>query len=387
MVENQNDVKFKQIRTGNGTEFRNHELESFCDEKGIYKKFSSPYTPEQNSVAERKNRTLIEAARTMLNGSVLSKHFWTDAVRIACYTQNRSIIVKRHDKTSYEIFRERIPDISHFYMFGCLVFIHNHRDHLGKFDAKADDGYSQDILLSQRLSEFITQEDNKYRRLIIYPPDEFQEDDPSRQYQNDQVINQPTDASSGNNTKDHGPIIEPLVPDVTRSHISNQAFTSSHPAPQDRWSRDQHIKLVNIIAIGSKWIFRNKKDEHGTTTKNKARLVAEGYSQKEGIDYDETFAPVARMEAIKIFLAFATYINFKVYKMDAKSAFLNGRPINETLYKGMIGSLMYLTATKLDIQFFTVLCARSARKQQSLAMSSAEAEYVAAAGCCASILH
>ncbi|GKF94034.1 retrovirus-related pol polyprotein from transposon TNT 1-94 [Tanacetum coccineum] len=85
MVENQNDVKVKQIRTDNGIEFRNHELESFCDEKGISQNFSSPYTPEQNGVAERKSRTLIEAARTMLNGLILSKHLWTDAVRIACW--------------------------------------------------------------------------------------------------------------------------------------------------------------------------------------------------------------------------------------------------------------------------------------------------------------
>ncbi|GKE72288.1 retrovirus-related pol polyprotein from transposon TNT 1-94, partial [Tanacetum coccineum] len=120
---------------------RNHELESFCDEKGISQNFSSPYTTEQNGVAKRKNITLIEAARTMLNGSVLSKHLWIEAVRIACYTQNRSIIVKRHDKTPYEIFRERIPDISYFHVFGYPVFIQNHKDHFGKFNAKADDGY------------------------------------------------------------------------------------------------------------------------------------------------------------------------------------------------------------------------------------------------------
>ncbi|GJW16878.1 retrovirus-related pol polyprotein from transposon TNT 1-94 [Tanacetum coccineum] len=107
----------------------------------FYKNFSSPYTPKENGVAERKNRTLIKAAKTMLNGLVLSKHFRSEAVRISCYTQNRSIIVKRHDKTPYEIFRERIPDISYFHVFGCPVFIHNHKDHLGKFDAKADDGY------------------------------------------------------------------------------------------------------------------------------------------------------------------------------------------------------------------------------------------------------
>ncbi|GKC64353.1 retrovirus-related pol polyprotein from transposon TNT 1-94 [Tanacetum coccineum] len=85
------------------------------------------------------------------------------------------------------------------------------------------------------------------------------------------------------------------------------------------------------VAIGSKWVFRNKKDEHGTTTKNKARLVAQGYSQEEGIDYDETFALVARMEAIRFFLAFITYMNFKVYQMDVKSAFLNGK-LKEEVY-------------------------------------------------------
>ncbi|GKC68248.1 retrovirus-related pol polyprotein from transposon TNT 1-94 [Tanacetum coccineum] len=128
-------------KTDNGTEFRNHKLESFCDKRGISHNFSSPYTPEQNGVAERKNRTLIEAATIMLNGSVLSKHFSTEVVRIACYTKKRSIIIKRHDKTPYEIFRERILDISYFHVFRCPVFIHNHKDHLGKFDAKADDGY------------------------------------------------------------------------------------------------------------------------------------------------------------------------------------------------------------------------------------------------------
>ncbi|GKC45321.1 retrovirus-related pol polyprotein from transposon TNT 1-94 [Tanacetum coccineum] len=77
--------------------------------------------------------------------------------------------------------------------------------------------------------------------------------------------------------------------------------------------------------IGSKWVFRNKRDETRIVIKNKARLVAQGYNQQEGIDYDETFAPVARLEAIRIFLAFATYMNFIVYQIDAKSAFLNGK--------------------------------------------------------------
>ncbi|GKB01734.1 retrovirus-related pol polyprotein from transposon TNT 1-94 [Tanacetum coccineum] len=103
-VENQNDIKVKQLRTNNGTEFRNSILVNFCDDKGISQNFSSPYTPEQNGVAEKKNKTLIEAARTMLFGSVFSKHCWTEAVATTCYTQNRSTIVKRHLKTPYENF-------------------------------------------------------------------------------------------------------------------------------------------------------------------------------------------------------------------------------------------------------------------------------------------
>ncbi|GKC41768.1 retrovirus-related pol polyprotein from transposon TNT 1-94 [Tanacetum coccineum] len=527
----------KQIRTDNGIEFRNHKLESFCDEKGISQNFSSPYTPKQNGVAERKNKTLIEAARTMLNGPVLSKHLWTDA------------------------------------------------DHLGKFDAKANDGYflgyssvskafrvyntrRQQIEETYHVTFDESIEAIRFTNTSVdeigiddssrYPPDEFLKDDPSRQYQVDSDVsyyiiphghsltkitqenyvpevvapNEPeiphTKDTEGNNTEVSGSIIKPLVPDVTQSHITNQASTSSHPVPQDRcmaakltaasaskclfvdfiseietkkvseavknprwidamqeelnqFYRNKVWTLVPLpygkIAIGSKWVFKNKKVEHGTTTKNKARLVTQGYSQEEGIAYDETFAPVARMEAIRIFLAFSTYMNIKVYQMDVKSAFLNGKLkeevyvkqppgfessefpnyvckldkalyglkqaprvcslvktpmvppnnlgldlagklVNETSYIGMIGSLMYLTATRPDIQFSIIICfdlkgysdsdyagynmdrkitscacqilggklvCCSAKKQQSIAMSSAEAKYVDVAGCCVSI--
>jgi hypothetical protein len=83
--------------------------------------------------------------------------------------------------------------------------------------------------------------------------------------------------------------------------------------------------------IGTKWVFRNKQDENGVVTKNKARLVAKGYTQVEGLDFGETYASVARIEAIRIFLAFATHHNFKLHQMDVKSAFLKG-PISEEAY-------------------------------------------------------
>ncbi|GKB88977.1 retrovirus-related pol polyprotein from transposon TNT 1-94 [Tanacetum coccineum] len=141
MMENLNEVRVKELRSDNGTEFRNHKLEEFCNEKGISQNFSSPCTPEQNGVAKKRTRTLIEAARTMLNSAKLPKQFWGEVINTACYTQNKSIIVKRHVKTAYDVFRGRAPDISYLHVFGCPVHIHNHRDHLGKFDEKADDGF------------------------------------------------------------------------------------------------------------------------------------------------------------------------------------------------------------------------------------------------------
>ncbi|GJY11064.1 retrovirus-related pol polyprotein from transposon TNT 1-94 [Tanacetum coccineum] len=109
----------------------------------------------------------------------------------------------------------------------------------------------------------------------------------------------------------------------------------------NQFARNKVWKLVPApygkTIIGSKWVFRNKRDETGIVIKNKARLVAQGYNQQEGIDYDETFAPVARLEAIRIFLAFATYMNFIVYQMDVKSAFLNGKLKEEVYVKQPLG--------------------------------------------------
>ena len=97
----------------------------------------------------------------------------------------------------------------------------------------------------------------------------------------------------------------------------------------DVWELVPRPKGVNVI--GTKWIFKNKSDEHGTVIKNKSRLVAQGYTQVEGVDFDETFAPVARLESIRILLAIASHLNFKLYQMDVKSAFLNGM-LQEEVY-------------------------------------------------------
>nr|GEV40576.1 retrovirus-related Pol polyprotein from transposon TNT 1-94 [Tanacetum cinerariifolium] len=203
--------------------------------------------------------------------------------------------------------------------------------------------------------------------------------------QDEQINHQPTQESLRNNTKTLVPITKTLVPEVPQSQDTHHALTSSYHLAQDRWSRDQHVELMNIIGdlregmltrsmaakltaasaseclfvdflfkIEPKKVFKtlkhlgwvdaiqeelnqNKKDEHGIVTTNKARLVAQGYNQEEGIDYDETFAPMARMEAISVFLAFATYINFIVFQIDVKSAFLNGKLKEEVYVKQPLG--------------------------------------------------
>nr|GEY50583.1 ribonuclease H-like domain-containing protein [Tanacetum cinerariifolium] len=107
----------------------------------IRREFSIARTPQQNGVAKRKNRTLIEAARTMLADSKLPTTFWTEAVNTACYVQNRILVVKPHNKTPYELFRGRTPALSFMRPFGCHVTILNTLDHLGMFDGKADEGF------------------------------------------------------------------------------------------------------------------------------------------------------------------------------------------------------------------------------------------------------
>ncbi|GJV71985.1 putative ribonuclease H-like domain-containing protein [Tanacetum coccineum] len=141
LVENQLNKKVKTIRCDNGTEFKNAHIIELCGSKRIKRDYSNARIPQQIGVAERKNRTLIEAPRTMLADSKLPTMFWTEAVRTACYVLNRVLVTSPHNKTPYALLSGNIPSVSHFKPFGCHVTILNTSDHLGKFDGKADEGY------------------------------------------------------------------------------------------------------------------------------------------------------------------------------------------------------------------------------------------------------
>ncbi|TLX65758.1 transposase family protein, partial [Labilibacter sediminis] len=125
-----------------GTEFKNHNMELFCIQNGIHHQFSAPRTPQQNGVAERKNRTLIETARTMLADSKLPITFWAEAVNTACYTLNRVLTVKKHNKTCYELINNRKPNLQFLEPFGapCTLLLQA-KDRKSKFGENAIEGY------------------------------------------------------------------------------------------------------------------------------------------------------------------------------------------------------------------------------------------------------
>jgi hypothetical protein len=129
-----------KIRSDNGSEFRNTKVEEYCDDEGIKHEFSSTYTPQQNGVVERKNKTLITLARAMLDDYKVSQRFWAEAINTACHASNRVYLHRLMMKAPYELLIGRKPNISYFRVFGCKCFIVKKRKHLGKFESRVDEG-------------------------------------------------------------------------------------------------------------------------------------------------------------------------------------------------------------------------------------------------------
>ncbi|GJW32695.1 putative ribonuclease H-like domain-containing protein [Tanacetum coccineum] len=487
--------------------------------KGIKREYNNARTPQQNGVVERKNRTLIEAARNMLADSFLPNTFWAEAVSTACYVLNRVLVTKPQNKTPYELLTRKIPIISYIRPFGCHVTILNTIDKLGKFDGKFNEGFLVGYSLNSKAFRVYNLETKRVEENLHI---NFLENKPNvagkgptwlfdLDYLTDSMNYQPVstenkanktacpkeantnagtkdDIDAGNSEREAEPVEEYFVLPLWSSYTStvksseaknggekpqgntgskdndepvdqeDQAFLeelarlkrqekeaddnaaealrnelaqgtedlliqagvarasstntnanqddsqiaqlediyenpsdgiftnasyddegavaafinpestvivipiptsrvhSIHPNAQiigDPKSAVQTRRKVNnrsgahaflkikvwILVdlpfgkkvIGTKWVYRNKKDERGVVVRNKARLVAQGHRQEEGIDCDEVFAPVARIEAIGIFLAFASFMGFIVYQMDVKSAFLYGT-IDEDVY-------------------------------------------------------
>jgi hypothetical protein len=137
MDSNEFELRIKKIRSDNGTEFKNSQVEGFLEEKGIKHEFSSPYKPQQNGVVERKIRTLMDMARIMLGEYKTSDRFWAEAINTACYFINRLYLHRILKKTSYELLTDKKPNVSYFRVFGSKCFILIKKGRNSKFAPKA----------------------------------------------------------------------------------------------------------------------------------------------------------------------------------------------------------------------------------------------------------
>ncbi|WVZ89697.1 LOW QUALITY PROTEIN: hypothetical protein U9M48_036066 [Paspalum notatum var. saurae] len=140
-AQNEFNTSIVKIRSDNGREFDNTNIEEYCDEVGIKHEFSATYTPQQNGVVEGNNRTLITLARSMLDEYGTSEKFWAEAINTACYASNRLYPHCLLDKTPYELLNGKKPNISYFRVFGCKCYIYKKRQHLGKFQRRCDFGF------------------------------------------------------------------------------------------------------------------------------------------------------------------------------------------------------------------------------------------------------
>ncbi|GJS58322.1 retrovirus-related pol polyprotein from transposon TNT 1-94 [Tanacetum coccineum] len=380
-IQNQLGCSIVSIRTDHGREFDNEvQFGEFCNANGITHNFSAPRTPQSNGVVERKNRTLQEMSRTMLNEQSLPQKFWCNAVDTSTYILNRILIRAILGKTPYELLRGRKPTLDYFRVFGSKCFILNTKDYLTKFDPKSYEGvflgYSQNskayIILNKHTRKVeeslnvtfdetpppsktsplvdddldeeeaikVTKKKNLENDIVdeTLEVDEIINIKESRNHPLENVIgnlNQRTLRSQAQNQSNFFCFISTIEPKNVNEALEDESWIVAMQEELNQFVANDVWELVpqprNMTIIGTKWIFRNKLDENSIVSRNKARLVAQGYKQQEGIDYDETYAPVARLKSIRILLAYACALDFKLFQMDVKSAFLNGF-INEEVY-------------------------------------------------------
>nr|GEZ98836.1 retrovirus-related Pol polyprotein from transposon TNT 1-94 [Tanacetum cinerariifolium] len=320
------------IRTDNDTEFKNQALKEYFDSIGISHQMSSVRTPQQNEVVERQNWTLVEAARTMLIFSHAPLFLWVEAIATACFPQNLSIIHHRFNKTPYELINGRKPDISFLYVFGALCYPKNDRKDIGKLGAKGDIGffigYSADSCAYRIFNE-------RTKKIMETMKVSFDELSAMAFEQRNSKPGLQKSSSSHN-------VDPPNKHTFYQPHPYEFQWTKDHPLEQVRGEPSRPVLTRNQLrSDGDMCMYaltmstmepkNNKHDEEQTVIRNKSRLVVRGYRQEEGIDFEESFAPVARMEAIRIFLAYAAHKSFSVFQMDVKTAFLHGS-LKEDVY-------------------------------------------------------
>lgn len=399
-LKTQTNRKPKIFRSDRGGEYTNEKLQSYFKKEGVLYQYTLRYTPQQNGIAERKNRTLVEGVRTMLVGSGLPKTFWGEAVCTIAYTNNR-ILHEKSEKTPFELMFGRKPDSRDFHEFGCDAYVMIPYEKRRKLDDKSrkmkfvgydeqskayrfvDENYkitlSRDVQFLHSKESFKGVEPDADDFDVTFVEHEFEEvfydslEEQEHEHVEERRVDVKVDVNPAEERDQEGAqlILNPEnQPELRRSgrerqlparlrndYILYEAVKCDSVEPRnfceameseerEEWMEAMNEELSSIQTndtwelcdlpagrkpVGSKWVFKNKRDENGKLTRRKARLVAQGFSQKYGVDYDEVFAPVVRSATIRLMLSVAGSRRFSVRHFDIKTAFLNGE-LSEEIY-------------------------------------------------------
>lgn len=381
LVEKQSGSSIKILRSDRGGEFTSREFNEFCEVEGIHRELTTPYTPQQNGVAERKNRTVVEMGRSLMKHKKLPNQFWAEAVGTAVHILNRSPTKAVSEVTPLEAWSGKKPDVSYFRVFGCIAygFIDDH------MRSKLDDktlkqifiGYSEQSK-GYRLYDPVSGKVTVNRNVVFNEGSCWDFDEKKEAVATEketvivtdsELIEDESDRSEEQESSDRNEAVETPLKTYTRRgrdvqltnrktkalkdlYESTQVMLVADPTcfeeadMKDEWKvamkdeiaaieKNKTWRLVRLPegknVIGVKWVYKTKVGPEGEILKHKARLVVRGYTQEQGVDFDETFSPVARFETIRTLLAIAAHLKLTVYQFDVKSAFLNGE-LKEDVY-------------------------------------------------------
>ena len=365
-VTNECGERVVKLRTDNGGEYM---CEEYLKSKGIQHELTVAYTPQQNGIAERMNRTLMESARSMMSHAHVTNRFWAEAVATASYLRNRSpTTAVEEGKTPYEKWHGRRPDLEHIRVFGCAAYAHIPDCKRKKLDNKAEKlrfvGYSPTSkgyrLYSEHGNKMLTRRDVTFDETNfllgpektqpgslealfpadVNPPEEVEEAAPEvvvpeqQTRRSDRAHNPPDRYGSWVShiaTCEHFAynvcqVSEPKTIDEALAGPHAREWKAAAESEYKALMENDTWDLVELPegrqAVGSKWVFKVKHDSCGRIERFKGRLVAKGYSQKYGIDFEETFAPVVRFSSVRALLAFGVSNNMIIHQMDVVTAFL-----------------------------------------------------------------
>nr|GEX94037.1 zinc finger, CCHC-type [Tanacetum cinerariifolium] len=329
---------------------------------------TAPYTPQQNGVAERKNRALKEMVNSMLSYSGLSEGFWGEAMLTACYLLNR-VPNKRNKATPYELWYKKRPNLSFLRVWGCRAMVrlpYPKRKSLGEkgincifvgyvensnayrfYVIEPNESISINSIIESRDAIFDENRFSSIPRLkdIIPNVQESQMDDHTDDVPNE--IPEPQKGKRVRKAKSYGSDFHLYLVEELRAQVGSQ-YSYCYSIEEDPRTYNEAMQSRDAVfwkeaiddEIGCKWIFKRKMKVDGLIDKFKARLIIQGFRQKERIDYFDTYAPVSRITTIRLLLALATIHNLVIYQMDAKTTFLNGDLDEEVYMKQPKGFVM-----------------------------------------------